>query len=61
MDVVTLTIEDRHELDNLLVALLQRRERLELDTWEGASVQIQILDTIIGRLNWDAAATQLTA
>lgn len=61
MDVVTLTIEDTHELDNLLVALLQRRERLEADDWDGASVQIQILDTLIGRLNWDVAAAELSS
>lgn len=52
MESVELTIYDRAELDQVMVALLQRRDRCTAD-------EVTVIDDLVGRLNWDAAAAEL--
>lgn len=56
MESVGLSIENRKELDQLLVALLQRR-----DAGNCTKEEIHTIDTLVGRLNWDTAAAELEA
>ena len=52
MESVGLTIKDLEELDLLMVALLERRDKADKD-------QAAVIDELLGRLDWDAAGAQL--
>lgn len=52
MESVGLKIKDLEELDLLMVALLERRDKADRD-------EAAVIDELLGRLNWDAAAAEL--
>lgn len=52
MEPVGLTMKDRRELDLVLLALLERRDKS--NPTEAAAI-----DELLGRLDWDAAGAQL--
>lgn len=60
MEPVELSIYDRAELDQIMVALLQRRNRLSVECRDkAAKEEAAVIDELLGRLNWDAAAAEL--
>lgn len=52
MESVGIQVESRAELDELMVALLQRRDHVE-------AKEAALIDKLIGKINWDVAADQL--